>query len=74
MDTVQNLKSGSSAVDDASGAAGQNNRPGPPLALKFAIREMRGGLSGFYIFLACIMLGVGAIAGVNSVGASISKG
>lgn len=28
------------------------------LALRFALREMRGGLSGFYIFLACIALGL----------------
>ncbi|OLP56228.1 glycosyl transferase family 1 [Rhizobium rhizosphaerae] len=33
---------------------------------------MRGGLSGFYIFLACIALGVAAIAGVNSVSRSIT--
>nr|WP_235891021.1 ABC transporter permease [Pararhizobium mangrovi] len=33
---------------------------------------MRGGLSGFYIFLACIALGVAAIAGVNSLSQSIN--
>ena len=42
------------------------------LALRFALREMRGGLSGFYIFLACIALGTAAIAGVNSVARSIT--
>lgn len=36
------------------------------VALRLALREMRGGLRGFYIFLACIALGVGAIAAVNS--------
>lgn len=36
------------------------------VALRLALREMRGGLKGFYIFLACIALGVGAIAAVNS--------
>lgn len=45
-----------------------------PLALRFALREMRGGLSGFYIFLACIALGVAAIGGVNSVARSVSEG
>ncbi|MCD2470195.1 ABC transporter permease [Jiella sp. MQZ9-1] len=35
---------------------------------------MRGGLSGFYIFLACITIGVGAIAAVNSVAAMMSDG
>jgi len=37
------------------------------LAARLAFRELRGGLSGFYIFLACVALGTGAIAGVNSV-------
>ena len=37
------------------------------LALRFALREMRGGLSGFIIFLACLTLGVASIAAVNSV-------
>jgi putative ABC transport system permease protein len=44
------------------------------LPLRFALREMRGGLSGFFIFIACIALGVAAIGGVNSVARSISSG
>ncbi len=44
------------------------------LALRFALREMRGGLRGFYVFIACIALGVMAIAGVGSVAASLSEG
>ena len=44
------------------------------LALRFALRELRAGLRGFYIFLACIALGVGAISGVNSVARSITSG
>ena len=44
------------------------------LALRFSLREMRGGLSGFLIFLACIALGVAAIGGVNSVARSITAG
>ena len=35
---------------------------------------MRGGLSGFFIFLACIALGVAAIGGVNSVAQAITIG
>jgi putative ABC transport system permease protein len=38
-----------------------------PLAFRLALREMRGGLGGFYIFILCILLGTAAIAGVNSV-------
>jgi putative ABC transport system permease protein len=48
--------------------------PSLRLALRFAIREMRNGLSGFYIFLACIALGVAAIGGVNSVANSVTSG
>lgn len=44
------------------------------LAFRFSLREMRGGLSGFAIFLACIALGVAAIGGVNSVAQSIADG
>jgi putative ABC transport system permease protein len=43
------------------------------LPLRYALREMRGGLSGFLIFIACIALGVGAIGGVNSVARSITE-
>ncbi|MCR9255609.1 MAG: ABC transporter permease [Alphaproteobacteria bacterium] len=38
-----------------------------PVSLRFALRELRGGIAGFRIFLACLALGVGAIAGVGSV-------
>ncbi|HEY3029252.1 MAG TPA: FtsX-like permease family protein, partial [Bradyrhizobium sp.] len=44
------------------------------LALRYALRELRGGLRGFYVFIACIALGVMAIAGVGSVSASFSDG
>src|SRR5690242_21297129 len=44
------------------------------LALRFALREMRGGVSGFLIFITCIALGVAAIGGVNSVARSITAG
>jgi putative ABC transport system permease protein len=42
------------------------------LAFRFSLREMRGGLSGFLIFVTCIALGVGAIGGVNSVAQAIT--
>jgi putative ABC transport system permease protein len=44
------------------------------LPLRYALRELRGGLRGFYVFIACIALGVMAIAGVGSVAASLSAG
>lgn len=42
------------------------------LPLRYALRELRSGLRGFYVFVACIALGVMAIAGVGSVAASLS--
>lgn len=45
-----------------------------PLPLRLALRELRGGLSGFYVFIACIALGVAAIAGVNSVSRALTEG
>jgi putative ABC transport system permease protein len=44
------------------------------LPLRFAVRELRGGLRGFYVFVACISLGVMAIAGVGSVASGLSDG
>ena len=44
------------------------------LALRLALRDLGGGLSGFRIFLACIALGVAAIVGVGSVSRSLSDG
>ena len=45
-----------------------------PLALRYALRELRSGLRGFYVFIACIALGVMAISGVGSVAASLGEG
>lgn len=54
-------------------------RPDPaprriPLTLRLALRELRAGLNGFAVFLACIALGVMAIAGVASISRSLSDG
>ncbi|MDJ0628025.1 MAG: FtsX-like permease family protein [Rhodobacter sp.] len=43
-------------------------------AARIARRELRGGLRGFRVFLACLALGVAAIAAVGSVRASIELG
>jgi putative ABC transport system permease protein len=42
--------------------------------LRFALRELRGGVRGFRIFIACLALGVMAIAGVSSLSASLTDG
>ncbi len=44
------------------------------IAVRIARRELRGGLKGFRIFLACLALGVAAIAAVGSVRVSIEAG
>ena len=44
------------------------------LAWRYARRELRGGLRGFGIFLACLVIGVTAIAAVGSVSSSIVAG
>ena len=51
-----------------------HTEPRSPSALRFAWRELRGGLRGFGVFIACIALGVMAIAGVGSVAASLADG
>jgi len=44
------------------------------IASRFARRELRGGLRGFRVFLACLALGVAAIAAVGTVRAGIQAG
>ncbi len=46
----------------------------PRLVLRLAFRELRAGLGGFGVFIACIALGVAAIAGVSSVARSLIEG
>ncbi|MGX1307657.1 putative ABC transport system permease protein [Amorphus suaedae] len=50
------------------------NSQGLATAVRFALREMRGGLAGFYIFIACIAIGVGTIAGVGSLASALTQG
>ncbi|MCP1336623.1 ABC transporter permease [Futiania mangrovi] len=44
------------------------------LAARLARRDLRGGLKGVRIFVACLLLGVAAIAAVGSLAASIEAG
>lgn len=39
---------------------------GLPLIVRLVLREQRNGLSGFYIFIACVALGVAVITGVGA--------
>ena len=51
--------------------APERGRPQLGYALHLARRELRGGIRGFRIFLACLVLGVGAIAAIGSLGAAV---
>jgi putative ABC transport system permease protein len=42
-------------------------------AFSLALRELRGGVRGFRIFLACLVLGVGAIAGIGSLSTAVGS-
>lgn len=44
------------------------------IAARIARRELRGGLRGFRVFLACLALGIAAIAAVGTVRESIEAG
>src|SRR5215831_7412247 len=44
------------------------------LPLRFALRELRAGLAGFRVFLACIALGVMAIADVSAFAQGLADG
>jgi putative ABC transport system permease protein len=39
-----------------------------PLVVTLALREFRSGVSGFYVFISCIALGVAVITGVGALG------
>jgi putative ABC transport system permease protein len=43
------------------------------MAFRLARRELRGGLMGFRLMMACLALGVGAIAGIGSFSATIDE-
>src|SRR6476469_6543276 len=45
-----------------------------PLSLRFALRELRSGVRGFRIFLACLALGVAAIAAASSTAEAFRRG
>ena len=43
-------------------------------AFRLAARELRGGVGGFRVFLACLVLGVAAIAGIGSLTEAVLAG
>jgi putative ABC transport system permease protein len=55
----------------AAGQLRQTTQFRLPLELRLALRDLRGGLGGFTIFLICIALGTGAIGTINSLSDAI---
>ena len=55
-------------------ATGLIPRPTRVPTLRFALRDLRGGLNGLRIFLLCIALGVAAIVGVESLAQALNDG
>ena len=54
-------------------AGGSESRLRLPLPLRLALRDLRGGLGGFTIFLICIALGTGAIGTINGLSGAIQN-
>ena len=44
------------------------------LWIKYALRNLRSGLKGFWIFLSCLTLGVAAIAMIGSLSSAVQQG
>ncbi len=44
-----------------------------PLALRLALRDLRGGFSGFWLLIVCIALGAGAIGAINSLSDAVQE-
>jgi putative ABC transport system permease protein len=61
-------------VKPASPAATPRSGPAIGLAFRLAWRDLRGGMRGFGVFIACLALGVMAIAAVSSASRGLSEG
>ena len=44
-----------------------------PLLISLAWREQRNGLRGFYVFIACVALGVAVITGVGALADALDR-
>ncbi len=54
--------------------SGASNTSLWPRLVRLAMREMRSGISGFYVFIACVALGVLVITGVGALSDSLRNG
>ena len=63
-----------STIEVAAPAAHEGWHAHLPLPVRLALREMRAGLRGFYVFVACVALGVMVITGVGALGDALKAG
>jgi putative ABC transport system permease protein len=61
------------AMDPARGGA-PRRLAGVPRLLVIAWRDLVAGARGFGVFLACLAIGTGAIAGVGSIARGLAEG
>lgn len=64
----------STAADVAGAVPRRRAGLAPSRLFGIALRELRAGLSGFYIFMACVALGVAVIATVSTLSDAIRAG
>ena len=62
------------SVDAVQTGLAKQVTPRLPMVLRLALRELRGGLSGFYVFVACVALGVAVITAVGALGDGLRLG
>lgn len=58
----------------SAGRARNGNGISPAGVFRLAWREMRGGISGFYVFIACLALGVMVITAVGALSDALTAG
>jgi putative ABC transport system permease protein len=63
-----------SATSTIATADGAREKRRLPLVWRLALREMRSGLGGFYVFVACVALGVAVITAVGALGDALRSG
>jgi putative ABC transport system permease protein len=61
-------------IDAAADAPPRPTGSRLPRLLSLALRELRSGLSGFHVFVACVALGVAVIAGVGALSDAMRAG
>ena len=62
------------SIDTTATTIARRSTARVPLVLRLALREMRAGLRGFYVFVACMALGVAVITAVGALADAMRAG